>query len=63
MGRFIRKKNDRLPLELGLDAKNGQAAIAYIRRLVNGEDVDAGRILQALALTVVELDKRTKAQP
>jgi hypothetical protein len=63
MGRFSRKKNDRLPLELGLDAKNGQAAIAYIRRFVNGEDVDAGRILQALALTVVELDKRTKAQP
>jgi hypothetical protein len=63
MGRFSRKKNDRLALELGLDAKNGQAAIAYIRRFVNGEDVDAGRILQALALTVVELDKRTKAQP
>ena len=61
MSWWNRKSADARPLELGLDAQNRDAGIAYVRRFVANKPVDRNRLFQALALAVVELDERGKA--
>ena len=60
MSWWNRKSTDAKPLELGLDAQNRGAGLAYVRRFVGNKPVDRNRLLQALALAVVELDERSK---
>ena len=45
MSWWNRKSTDARPLELGLDAQNRDAGLAYVRRYVSNRPVDRNRLL------------------
>ena len=55
--KFFEKKHPANSLEARLDAKHVDAAREYLHRFLDDKPVDIGRMMQAITVLLVDLDK------